>query len=96
MSTKKDAAAQLIWLAKEMRRELSGDDQIDEWASFLDAIAYGLDRATSDRLMDYREVPTSRKVRLRNMIEHPATPQPEREAALAVLERMRAGDRDSD
>ncbi len=93
MSTKKDAAAQLIWLAKEMRRELGGDSTVDEWASFLDAIAYGLDRPTADRLMDYGEVATSRKVRLRNLIEHRSTPQPEREAALAVLERMRvAGD----
>jgi hypothetical protein len=86
--TKKDAAARLLSVVKLMRDSLAGDEDADLWILLLESIAYDLDVPTYSRLAEYVEGPT-RKVKLRRLIEHPATPQPEREAALAALGRLR-------
>lgn len=89
MATKRDAAGRVLYVAKLIRDQLAGDDDAELWILLLEGLAYDLDVPTYSRLYEYRErEDPSRKVKLRRLIDHPATPQPEREAALAALARL--------
>ncbi len=72
-----------------MKESLGGDPEADEWISFLESIAYSLDRQAHNTVATYTET-VSRKVRLRNLIDHPDTGDHERAAALKALHRLNA------
>lgn len=85
--TKKEAAAHVLYVTNLMGEALAGDEDADLWISLLEQVAYDLDAPTYSRLVEYREGP-SRRVKLRRLIDHPETPQPERENALRALARL--------
>lgn len=87
--TKKDAAAHVFYVAKLIREELEGDDQAEVWITSLEALARDLDPHNDRyRMAAAREPGVSTRVKLRRLIEHPATPAFEREAAIAALARL--------
>jgi hypothetical protein len=84
VTTKRDSARHVMLVAAAIQRTLGGDEAADLWVDELHSIAYGLDVPTFGRMAQYAEQ-TSRRVKLRNLIDHPETPQPEREQALRAL-----------
>jgi hypothetical protein len=90
--TKKDAAIQVWGVARRLRDHAKGDDMIDFEVLFLLGIARELDpmnrRYVEDEVAWSIDDAPSVRVKLRNLIDHPSTPQPEREAALRAMQRM--------
>ncbi len=92
--TKKDAARQIFGVASRLRRSaVRGDETVDFEVLFLCGLARDLD--PSDRRYVEAEVEwsiddaPSVETKLRSLIESPATPTAEREAAVLALERKR-------
>lgn len=89
--TKADAAVQIFYVSKLIREKLGGDEEADAWSEQLLWTAHGLDpRNERYTLALSRETPISKTVKLRRLIDHPGTPQREREAALQALSRLTA------
>ena|SRR3990167_1401158 len=87
--TKKDAAARLFYVARLIRVELEGDEAADTWAMLIDGIAHDLDPQNPRYVETYsRASRIALRVKLRRLIEHPETPQHEREAAVRALYRL--------
>jgi hypothetical protein len=84
VTTKRDSARYVMLVAAAIQRTLGGDDAADLWVEELHSIAYGLDVATFSRMAEYPDE-VVRRVKLRNLIDHPETPQAEREQALRAL-----------
>jgi len=91
VTTKKDAAANVYWIAQRIREKLEGDEDADLWVMLLENLAHSLDPKTERYILEpfMRDPKPSVQVKLRRLIEHPATPQPEREAAINALARLR-------
>ena len=94
MSTKKDASMETLMIARAIHDRLAGDDEADSWVQWLLSLARSLNPTIGNgpesdiyiRLLASGRV--SIRVKLRRLIDHPNTPQPEREAALSALERL--------
>ena len=90
MATKKEAALQVLDIARSLRFHLAGDDDADLAIFRLESLAYDLDKAVWAKFaLRNLEMPdVSRKVKLRNLIDHPGTGEAERRAAMEALGRM--------
>lgn len=91
MTTKKTAAMEALALARSLRNYAGGDEDIETVVLRLVWLAEGLypqvrDHPAYGPLVLYEG--ESRQVKLRRMIEHPATPATEREAAVRALARL--------
>lgn len=89
--TKREAAMHLLGVARSIHRENAGDEDADVWIIQLLWIAQSLDsRITQhDAYVEVLTEGDSRKAKLRRLIDHPATPSTEREAAVAALAKVR-------
>jgi hypothetical protein len=91
--TKKDAAVQVWGVATRLRVLLQGDEDVDFEVLYLLDIACELDpgnrRYIDDRVQWSIDDKPGVRVKLRKLIDHPGTPQPEREAALRALDRLK-------
>lgn len=91
--TKKEAAFQLINLARSIHGSLAGDEGAEVWVFSLLSLARnlhpGIEQHPSYLKLLFAE-DESTQTKLRRLIEHPATPPIEREAAVAALARVRA------
>lgn len=91
--TKKDAAVQVFYVAKQIRDAMGGDEDADAWVMHLMSVVRDLDPQTERYDVAYAkwlmDDDVSVRTKLRNLIEHPGTPQPEREAALRALDRLK-------
>ncbi len=87
MTTKREAAAHVFFVAKLIRAELEGDENAQSWYLLLEHIARTLD-PKNPRYDVYLEDGISRRVKIRRLIDHPATPECERMAAILALQRL--------
>jgi hypothetical protein len=100
MTTKKDAALDLLGLAREIDLALAGDEEADGWVlrilwlirdlyPGIEARGGTVARVYSELLLGNGER-SSRETKIRALIEHPATPGPERENAVRRLAALRS------
>lgn len=90
--TKKDAALELLGLGLTIHREATDADAA-VWIYALLSVARRLDPSIEQhprysRLL-FADTADSKQAKLRRLIEHPATPSAEREAAVSALARIR-------
>ena len=96
MTTKRDAAMEALMLARVIHGAMAGDEGADMWVSSLLSLARRLDPSVAykpGKFSDlYFELLTSdgesKQTKLRRLIDHPATPAAEREAAVLALDRL--------
>ena len=88
--TKKIAAAHVYYVAQLIRERMGGDEDADIWVLLLEGLAHDLDPQKRRYIEEpyLREPRVARQVKLRRLIDHPATPQFEREAAVRALARV--------
>ena len=89
--TKKEAASRAFFVAHLIRERLGDDEDAAVWVLMLEYLAVDLDPQNVRYLHAAAEEirPTVRS-KLRRLIEHPATPLHEREAAVRALARLEA------
>jgi hypothetical protein len=93
MATKKQVAYSALGLARSMWEERRGEEDVDEWIMRL---LWIVDDLAPDLIEHpwYRKMvrgigeDSSRKTKLRALIDHPATGEHEREAARRALARL--------
>lgn len=107
--TKKDAARDLLFLAKDIHQKMAGDEDADFVVYQLLSIVRGLlpqigyagymdETNMTKRMTDlyfdlscalFDDKYEAKQVKLRRLIDHPRTTQPERDAALRALARLK-------
>ncbi len=93
MKTKREIASDVLLLAREIHASDDDYEDIDTWLLRLEWICEDLDPAIRDRryytdLLGDRPK-SSRRSKLRNLIDHPATGEHERAAALRALHALK-------